>query len=324
MTLSGKRVVVVGGSGYLGTVLCARLRAGYDARVESLDALVHGEQPTVCGVPVSIGDCRTRSVVEHVLRGADVAIFMATRNVRLSLRDPWTVAETNVAGALTCAQAAAAAGVGRYVYVSSSEALGDAIFDPMAEDHPTHPTTVYGATKLAGEHITTAVALQTGLRATIVRPFNAYGGDWMHAEGDAGEVIPRWIHRALRGEALTIHGDGTAARDFTHVEDVADGIARATECDALVGTGPLHLASGRAVTMLELAGMVRAATGCDVPVVHTEARPGDLRRQRGCAAKAACLLGWSPTVPLEEGLLRAVASVRASGTAETPERTWAA
>ena len=321
MTLFGKRVCVAGGSGFLGTHLCRRLSES-GAHVTTLDSVVHGEAPLLPGVPLTHGDARWPEHVDAALAGQDAVFFLATRNVRLSLRDPWTVAETNVAAALACAQAAARAGVKRYVYVSSSEALGDALLDPMSEDHPTNPTTVYGATKLAGEHITTAVALATGLPAVIVRPFNAIGPG-AHVEGDAGEVVPRWINRCLRGEPLTVHGDGLQARDFTWAPDLADGMSRAAECDALVGAGPIHLASGRAVTMLELAEAVIRAVGVPTRVEHTEPRPGDLRRQRGGAGKAACLLGWSPTVTLEEAVARTAAWVRERGAVETPERTWA-
>lgn len=123
-------------------------------------------------------------------------------------------------------QLARNANIERFIQVSSSEVYGPAQTVPMNEGHPTAPTTVYGASKLAGESHALAMHRSWQLPVTVVRPFNTFGPR-CHHEGDAGEVIPRFVLRALAGEALIVFGEGTQTRDFTYVADTARGIADA-------------------------------------------------------------------------------------------------
>src|SRR5205823_5661715 len=144
------------------------------------------------------------------------------------------------------------------------------------EDHPTDPHTVYGAAKLAGECYARAFQRCYGLDAVVIRPFNAYGPR-SHHEGDSGEVIPRFVVRALAGEPLVIFGDGEQTRDLTHVHDTAAAIARAGVAPGLAGQ-TLNVGAGEEISVNALAGIVRRATGREVPVEHIEPRPGDVRR----------------------------------------------
>jgi UDP-glucose 4-epimerase len=226
---------------------------------------------------------------------------MACLGVRHSIHSAVENHEVNAGGTLRMLEAARAAGVARFVYVSSSEVYGTARQVPMDEEHPTNPTTVYGASKLAGEHYTRAYVRTYGLAAVVVRPFNTYGPR-CHHEGDSGEVIPKFLLRAMAGRPMVVFGDGGQTRDFTHVSDTAAGILAAGECDDAVGE-TVNLASGVEISINDLAREVRRALGLpEETPQHTEARPGDVRRVCGDARKAARLCGHRPRVSLREGL----------------------
>jgi UDP-glucose 4-epimerase len=135
----------------------------------------------------------------------------------------------NATGTLVMLEAARAAGVKRFVYVSSSEVYGTSRSVPMTEHHPTFPSNAYGASKLAGEAYARAHFLSYGLPTVVVRPFNTYGPR-CHHEGDSGEVIPKFLLRAQAGCPLVIFGDGEQTRDFTYVTDIVQGILRAGIC----------------------------------------------------------------------------------------------
>ena len=319
--------LVTGGTGFLGRHVVAALRRTGVATIRVLDDLSSwggGPVPPMPERPdeLMIGDVRSGRDARAAVEGCDLVVHMAVRCVRLSLSSPAEVDQVNAAGTLEVALAARAAGASRFVYVSSSEVYGDAAIDPMGEDHPCRPTTVYGASKLAGEHYARVVM---GDRCAVVRPFNAVG-EGAHIGGAAGEVVPRWIARALRGRPIPVHGDGAQARDFTYAGDLARGVVLAARCDAIFGTGPLNLCSGRATTMIDLRDRIARVLDMEVATAPTPPRPGDLRRQRGSAARAAALLGREPEVPLDEAIRRCAGWVRARlddpWEAETPDEPW--
>jgi UDP-glucose 4-epimerase len=198
-------------------------------------------------------------------------------------------------------EASRAAGVPKFVYVSSSEVYGTAQRVPMTEEHPTVPSTVYGGSKLAGEAYTRAYHRTYGFPSVVVRPFNTYGPR-SHHEGDSGEVIPKFMLRCLAGKPMVVFGDGTQTRDFTYVSDSARGIILAATTATAVGR-TLNLGSGFELSINALARAVAEIT--DRPgaeVGHDEARPGDVLRLYADMSQAKRLLGYEPKVGLEDGL----------------------
>ena len=174
----------------------------------------------------------------------------------------------------------------------------------MSEDHPVNPTTVYGASKLAGELYALAYWRTYGLHTAVVRPFNTYGPREPH-EGARAEVIPRFIQPLEAGRAPVIYGDGSQTRDFTYVDDTVAGIVLAAEGDELVGDA-VNVAFGREVSIARIAVALAELTGRpDLVAVKTAPRPGDVDRHFADASKAKRLLDWQPEVDLKTGLGRA-------------------
>jgi UDP-glucose 4-epimerase len=172
---------------------------------------------------------------------------------------------------------------------------------------------VYGAAKLAGECYVRAFHRTYGFPTVVLRPFNAYGPR-CHHEGDSGEVIPRFVVRALAGRSLTVFGEGTQTRDLTHVYDTAAAIARAAVAPGVSGQ-TLNVGSGAEHSINQLADLVRRTVGReDVVVEHLEPRPGDVLRLVADSSRAVRALGHRSTVSLEAGIGDLVDRARRLGT----------
>jgi UDP-glucose 4-epimerase len=320
--------LVVGGAGFIGSALVRELAA--TGPVRALDDLSTGKAANVDGVEgveLQVGSILDPAAVERALDGVDVVFHLACLGVRHSIHAPIANHEVNAAGTLQLLEAARRRGVLRFVYTSTSEVYGTAMTAPMSVDHPTYPHTVYGGSKLAGEAYTRAYHSTYGMETVVLRPFNAYGPR-SHHEGDSGEVIPKFIVRAMNGLPPVIFGDGTQTRDFTFVEDTARAIALAGHAPAAVGR-TINIGNGREIRIDRLAEMVTAAVGRpDLAAEHAEGRPGDVLRLIADASTANDLLGWSPSVSLDEGIRRLLAWHEEQGTdwaaalGEDVERNW--
>lgn len=302
-------MVVTGGAGFIGSHVVDRLtRLG--AEVLAIDDLSVGSEEnlasaTAAGARLVVGDVRDAELVKRELAGAAAVIHMACANLRSSLGDPRRAHDINATGTLTIALAAVHHGIERFVYVSSSEVYGSAVTLPMAEDHPLLPTTVYGASKAAGELYAHACMRRYGLPASVVRPFNAYGPR-EHATGDSAEVIPKFVLRIMTGLPPVVFGDGTQTRDFTWVGDTAAGIVAAAECDALIGEA-VNVALGKAVSVGKIADhLLDILHAGDLAPELSDPRPGDVVRHWADTTKARDLLGFESEVPIREGLERYV------------------
>lgn len=309
MSESG-RALVTGGAGFIGSELVAQLVAsGWEVFV--LDNLATGrwENLDSCPLPAKrkiTGDVCDKALLARLMAGVDTVFHLACRGVRFSLHSPQETHEVNATGTLAALDAARRAAIRRFVQVSSSEVYGAVIDPPMREDGPTSPSTVYGASKLAGEAYARAYHRCFDLPVTIVRPFNSFGPR-AHHEGDAGEVIPKFVLRALAGQTLTLFGDGQQTRDFCYVSDTARGIVLAATVDKALGE-TINLGSGSERSIRDVAQRVLAAIGRDPASVRFDAaRPGDLPRLCAATEKAQRLLDFRPTVAFDEGLSRLIA-----------------
>jgi UDP-glucose 4-epimerase len=316
MDLAGRRILVTGAAGFIGSHLAERLAAESDLVL--VDDLSVGARANVAGlegrpnVRFVVADVTDRDAMGELTRGIDVVFHLAISCLRTSINHPFASHDINAGGTLSVALAARDAGVARFVYVSSSEVYGTAETVPMAETHPCRPTTVYGASKLAGELYALACGRAYGLPVTIVRPFNTYGPREPWA-GLRAEVIPRFILQLERRRSPVVHGDGRQTRDFTYVADTVTGIARAGACDALVGD-VVNVARGEEVSIGQIAEHLVRLTGVrDVPVVYHDPRPADVARHCADVTRARRLLGWAPEVDIGTGLARTLAWFRERG-----------
>jgi UDP-glucose 4-epimerase len=309
-------VLVTGGAGFIGSELVSQLLAA-GQRVVILDNLANGSLDNLTEHPRDRfdfvqGDVRDAALLAELMPKVCRVYHLACLGVRHSLHSPRENHAVNAAGTLTLLDVARRAGIERFVYVSTSEIYGTAQSVPMAENHPARPTTAYGISKLAAESYVRAAIERANFPAVIVRPFNAFGPR-CHHEGDSGEVIPRFMLRALAGRPLVVFGDGKQTRDFTYVTDTARGILMAGMVDAAVG-GTFNLGSGIEHNLLDVAMAVARAAGVPVPtVIHEPARPGDARRLLADSTQARQVLGFQPRVSFEEGLQCLVAWYRKLG-----------
>jgi len=296
------KALVTGGAGFIGSAL-ARLLVGSFDDVVVVDDLSSGAADNIEAVDVEFceGSILDEGLVERLVTGVDVVFHLACKGVRHSIHDPRANHEVNATGTLLMLEASRRAGVRRFVYTSTSEVYGTATRAPMDEDHPTYPHTVYGGGKLAGEAYTRAYHRTYGVETVVIRPFNAYGPR-SHHEGDSGEVIPKFLVRAMNGLPPVIFGDGSQTRDFTYVDDTAAGIASAGESQDVVGK-TVNLGSGREVRIDDLAMIVLKAVGReDLEPVHDDPRPGDVLRLIADSTRATQLMGWEPTIGLQQGI----------------------
>lgn len=314
--LEGKRVLVTGGAGFIGSELVRQL-SDLGNNVVIVDNLVNGKRENVQEelsdtVSLEEVDIRDMERMSELLQGVDIVFHLACLGVRHSIHSPVENHEVNAAATLHLLGAARGLGIGRFVYVSSSEVYGTALHVPQPEEHPTFPMTVYGASKLAGECYTRAYHRTYDYPTVVVRPFNTYGPR-CHHEGDSGEVIPKFLLRVMAGKPMVAFGDGTQTRDFTYVADTARGIILAGTASAAIGQ-TINIGSGFEISINQLAEEVRAVLGKpDAPIEHIEQRPGDVLRLYAETGRAKELTGFAPTVDLRAGLEKLHAWYCASG-----------
>lgn len=295
------KALVTGGAGFIGSNLVTfLLKKGWSVTV--IDDLSVGKKenlpkhPQLC---LEIADIRKFSKMSRLVKGHSVVFHLATQCVRKSINDPFLVHDVNTSGTLSMLEASVGANIEKFVYVSSSEIYGSALQIPMKETHPLNPTTIYGASKLAGEYYARSYLMTHKLPVVIARPFNTYGYN-AHFEGVYGEVIPRFVIRALNGLPMQIFGDGKQTRDFTFVSDTVDGLYKI----AKVGTtGEIYnLARGEEVSITKLAQTINSLVKKPVGITYLSDRPGDVRRHFADITRAKERLGFVPQIAISDGL----------------------
>jgi UDP-glucose 4-epimerase len=319
VNLAGRKVVITGAAGFIGSHVADRLAR--DSELILIDDFSIGPRENLSqledtpNVQIVEADITDREQMRELIAGAEVVIHMAISCLRTSLNSPLLSHDINSGGTLSVLMAAHAAGVERFSYVSSSEIYGSAQSVPMSESHPLAPTTVYGASKLAGELYALAYWRTYGLPVSVIRPFNTYGPREPYA-GARAEVIPRFALLLDAGRSPVVYGNGSQTRDFTYVSDTADGIVAATKCDDLVGD-TVNIAHGREASINHIAKLLGDLMGrSEIPITHADARPGDVDRHFAATEKAKRLFGFEALTDLETGLARTIAWLREAKIAE--------
>ncbi|MFO7608157.1 MAG: NAD-dependent epimerase/dehydratase family protein [Candidatus Krumholzibacteriia bacterium] len=302
------KALVTGGAGFIGSNIVARLVAD-GHQVVVLDNLMSGFRGNLLPFPevqFIQGDVRDQDAVLQAIAGCEVVFHQAASvGNKRSIDHPLIDAEINVMGTVMVLEACRAAGVRKIVTASSAGIFGELVTLPIREDHPVEPDSPYGCTKLAKEKLCLVYAKLHGLEAVCLRYFNVYGPNQRF---DAyGNVIPIFVFQALRGQELTIYGDGEQTRDFINVGDVVQANLKAA--DARGVSGAFNLGSASRITINRLAELIRGA-GVPCTWSHGPERPGDVRDSLADISAAQRAFGFEPTIGMEEGLAEYVAWAR--------------
>jgi dTDP-glucose 4,6-dehydratase len=311
-----RRVLVTGGAGFIPSNLILHLLEHTDHEVVSLDALTYAgnienladvmSHPRLSFVH---GDIRDAELVQELVSGVDVIVNAAAEShvEKSILEGASDFVTTNVEGTQILLDAIRETPVERFLLISSSEVYGTAETSPMDEKHPLLPRSPYAATKAGGDRLAYSYWITYGLPIVIVRPFNNYGPR-QHPE----KVVPKFITQALRGDALTIHGDGHASRDWLHVGDTASAIEGLIDAPLGPIAGEVvNIATGVDISVADIAELVLDAVGNPAATtVYVDERPGQVDRHIGSTDKLAELTGWRASIGFAEGLERTVAWYR--------------
>ncbi len=302
------RVLVTGAAGFIGSRLCWRL-LNLGVEVHGLDDLSRGSAERVkalekSGMFFHKADVRDKVAVYEILSrvSPDVVIHLAALiSVEESIRVPELYMEVNAEGTRKLVEAANRAGSRRFIYASSAAVYGNPVKLPVAEDHPANPLSPYGLSKLIGEKYV-ASSFMGREKSVILRIFNVYGPG---QRPEYAGVITRFMERLSKGEPPVIFGDGNQTRDFVHVDDVVEAFVRSLGAPldkAIV----VNVGFGRPVKIIELAQMMIRLYGLDVDPVYAPPRPGDVGESYADTSLARKILGWIPSIGLENGLRKLI------------------
>lgn len=302
--MSTKKYIVTGGAGFIGSNLADQLiDDGHEVVI--IDSLVTGREeninPKAEFIQADINACRQGThplssyteKVENAVRGSDAIFHLAAlARVQPSIEDPVKFNDVNVNGTLNMLMIAKKLGVKRFIYSASSSAYGNAKIFPTPESHPTDPLSPYGLQKLIGEQYCKVFSICYGLETVCLRYFNVFG-ERQTLEGAYCLVMGIFANQRLKGEPMTIVGDGEQKRDFTYVGDVVKANISAAQSDK-VGYGEvINIGNGASHSVNELADLIGG------PRINIENRL-EPKLTLADNTKAKDLLKWSPTTTLEE------------------------
>ena len=305
--------LVTGGAGFIGSHLAeALVRRG--ERVRVVDSLITGKRRNLAHIPAVEfieGDLAELDVARRAVAGVDFVLHQAAiPSVPRSVQDPVTTHRANVDATLNVLVAARDAGVKRLVYAGSSSAYGDTPTLPKVETMAASPLSPYALQKLVGEQYCLLWTRLYGLETVTIRYFNVFGPRQDPSSPYSG-VISLFISALCEGRQPTIFGDGEQTRDFTYVANVVDGVLRACQAERVSGE-VINVATGGRVSINGLFRAVRDLVGGPPEPVYAAPRAGDVRDSQADIEKARALLGYEPTVTLDQGLRKTVEWYRSS------------
>jgi len=299
------QILVTGGAGFIGSHLVEHFQQSAAIRV--LDNQSTGFRSNLSGLPCDFiqGSILDRETVRAAMRGIDYVFHLAAMiSVPESMENPVGCAETNTIGTLIVLEEAARAGVRKLCLSSSAAIYGNNPVVPKREEMIPEPASPYAISKLDGEYHCGLFTAAGRLPTVALRYFNVFGPRQDPASAYAA-AIPIFIHRALRNEPITIHGDGAQTRDFISVRDVARANAFfATESPL---TGIFNVARGGALSIRDLAGRIVRLTGSSSQLIPGPERPGDIRHSTASLEKLTAA-GFAPGLDFDASLRETIAS----------------
>jgi UDP-glucose 4-epimerase len=328
MDIRGKKLVVIGGAGLIGSHTVDHLLKHDIKEVVVYDNFVRGrtenltdalKDPRVRIYDVG-GDLMQTDILQSAMDGADGVFHLAALWLLQCHEYPRTAFDVNVRGTFNVMEACVAKGVKRLVYSSSASVYGDAVQEPMTEDHPFNNKNFYGATKICGEAMLRAFHHRYGLNFVGLRYMNVYGPRQDY-HGAYIAVIMKMLDAIDKGDSPTIMGDGSEAFDFVAVEDC--GLANVCAMQADVVDSFYNVSTGKRTSLKELAEMLIQLTRSNKPIQYAPRSQATLVRNRiGSPVKASKEIGFASTIDLQEGLKRLI-DWRASHKAEVAARRQA-
>jgi dTDP-glucose 4,6-dehydratase len=317
---AGSRAAVSGAAGFIGSHLCDRLLAD-GCEVIALDNLLTGSLRNIAHLD---GNTRFHFLLHDVTRPVEIS---GSVDFVLHLASPASPKdylehpiETLDVGSLGTRQMLELAqrNNAKFLLTSTSESYGDPSVHPQVETYwgnvnPVGPRSCYDESKRFAEALTMAYHRARGVRSSIARIFNTYGP---RMKLNDGRVVPAFMDQALRGEPITIFGNGLQTRSFCYVSDLVDGLCRLLLSEEAM---PVNIGNPREMTILQFAEIIAELTGSKAGIVHRDLPEDDPKQRRPDIGKARRLLGWEPQVTLEEGLRHTVEYFRPLALKASPE-----
>ena len=300
--------LVTGGAGFIGSHIVQRLLRRGD-RVRVVDNLSTGSVERLSCVRSAIdfveADLADVHVCERVVDGVTYVIHQAAiPSVQRSIRDPVATNRANVTATLNLLESCRARGVARVVCAASSSAYGNTAVLPKQEDMPANPLSPYALQKFVAERYARMYHQLFGLETVSLRYFNVFGPS-QDPQSEYSAVIPKFIDKLLKGETLTIFGDGEQSRDFTYVDNVVDANLLAIIAKGAVGE-VCNIGCGTRISLNELVTLLEKIIGKKAKVDYQPARLGDVRDSEADISRANSLLQYSPHISIEDGLSKTV------------------
>lgn len=311
---TGKKVLVTGAGGFIGSHLAERL-VELGAEVSGLVRYTSSgtwgwldQSPLKGAINVISGDVRDQDGVLRMIEGKEIVFHLAALiGIPYSYHAPLSYVRTNIEGTVNVLQAAMRFNVSRVVQTSTSEVYGSAISVPIDEDHPLQGQSPYSATKIGADKIAESFYRSFKLPVVIVRPFNTFG-----PRQSARAVIPTIVTQALKESAITL-GNLEPTRDLNFVADTVAGFVKAATAPQAVGE-VINLGSGREISIKDLAALILKLMNRDLPIMlqGERVRPENSEVDRLCAdsRKAQAILDWAPKYTLEQGLTATIEWIR--------------
>jgi UDP-glucose 4-epimerase len=315
MELTNKRILVIGGAGFIGSFVLAELLKEDVAEVIVYDNFARGKkeylaealQDSRCKLYPFGGDVREIDILNQAMQGVDYVICLAAMWLLHCKDFPRTAFDVNIAGTFNVLEACVKNNVKKLIWSSSASVYGDAIELPMTESHPYNNKNFYGATKIAGEAMATAFNDRYGLQVIGLRYMNVYGPHQDQTAAYTG-VVPIMLNKIDANEPPIINGDGSQAYDFIYVEDVARCNVQAIKSD--VAFGFYNVGTQVQTSIRELCDLILRLKNSDLKVTYKPYSADDARalvqNRIGSAVKAEKELGFKYKYSLEEGLQKLI------------------
>lgn len=300
-----RHAVVTGGAGFIGSHLSQLLlKNGYNVVVYDDFSNGSGRNNLSDHIKIVKGSIMNMEKLKTVCKKADVIFHLAVKPLEMSFDNPEEVVKINDYGTYLVAKVCTEMRR-KMIHVSSSEVYGTALHLPMNEQHPLYPSTIYASSKAASELYVRGFQKTHGLEMVIIRPFNSYG-KYMRDDTYAA-AIPKFFNRLFQNQSPIIHGTGKQTRDFTYVEDTANGIMLADQTKTAIGD-TFNIAQGKEIDIKRIVKIMvekyQDISGKELKLEtkYVKPRKGDVMRHLADISHAKKVLGYKPTIGLEEGI----------------------